>query len=312
MNTKEQQFKVLTMVFGLALLMGCAQEKTNPIQAELLAPEIVSSAAPEFATTVSADGKELFFTRSSEDRSIMWIMRSALENGPWSMPESVNFSTGEFRDVDPFLSKDGQRLYFSSIRPRFEGDTLMDFDTWYVDRTPTGWSEPVNAGAPLNAKGSDIFITIADNGNAYFVSERFEKRGIVSIPINATEQTAELLDLRLNGEPYYSSNPCIASDDSFMITAVRPPGREDPDLYIAFNLSGKWTELQSLGPKVNSAYADFAPGLSKDNTILYFSSERPGVVGEQQEGIRPPGDLYSIELKSLLKEIKESLPESMP
>ena len=66
-----------------------------------------------------------------------------------------------------------------------------------------------------------------------------------------------------------------------------------------------WSEFQNLGPKVNSPlYADFAPGLSKDDKILYFGSERPGIVGEQEEGVRPPGDIYWVDLEPILASLK--------
>lgn len=41
-----------------------------------------------------------------------------------------------------------------------------------------------------------------------------------------------------------------------------------------------WSVPENLGPVVNSAFVDIGPGLSKDRRSLYFSSNRPGGLGD--------------------------------
>ena len=50
------------------------------------------------------------------------------------------------------------------------------------------------------------------------------------------------------------------------------------------------------------SYTEFAPGISPDGQDLYFASERPGVVGPMEEGVRPPGDLYRVSLEAVVGE----------
>jgi len=58
----------------------------------------------------------------------------------------------------------------------------------------------------------------------------------------------------------------------------------------------KWGKAKKLGKFVNSQFSDFAPSLSPDGNYLFFTSERPGVVPEDSEQGRPPGDIYQVEL----------------
>jgi outer membrane protein OmpA-like peptidoglycan-associated protein len=51
------------------------------------------------------------------------------------------------------------------------------------------------------------------------------------------------------------------------------------DLFVSYNVGGKWQEPQNMGPNVNSRYWDTQPSLSADGRTLYFISERPGGLG---------------------------------
>ena len=85
---------------------------------EIFARGIVSTEAPEFAVTFTPDGREGFFNRASADRQRLAIMiTTRTPAGAWSAPVVAAFS-GTFRDIDPFVTPDGRRLYFSSDRPR--------------------------------------------------------------------------------------------------------------------------------------------------------------------------------------------------
>jgi Tol biopolymer transport system component len=296
----------LCFASSLGLVVSCTYDPCDPV-AEIVAPEVISTSLPEFATTLSKDGSTLYFNRTSADRSQMKIWVSHKEGNSWKEPSELPFSTGEYRDVDPFITADGNRLYFSSDRPVETTDSIRDFDTWYVERVPDGWSDPVRVTEPLNSDQTEIFLTLTDKGTAYVVSERNGRRGIVRSVFNGEYQEPEPVELRYNGETVYASNPCISSDERFLIVAMRHTPDIGPDLYISFRKGKEWTPLQSLGPAVNSPFADFAAGLSKDDKVLYFSSERPGMVPETTDGSRPPGDLYRIQIDFLVRQLKVQL-----
>jgi hypothetical protein len=298
--------KKLVFFLFAALFFACNEKKPVPPTAKLFGEGIISSESPEFATTVNAQQDLVFFNRTTDDRSSMRILYSKLVEGQWSEVDTLAFSTGLYRDVDPFLTANGKRLYFSSTRPVDSLSVAGTYNTWYVEQTGSGWSEPINPGYPLNSDSTEIFVSMTKRGNAYFVSERDGKRNIWVCKFeNGQYQEGEKVELKLRDTPIYASNPCIASDESFLIVAARDPeGPGAPDLFISWNEDGNWSDLINLGEEVNSPYAEFAPGLSKDDQILFFSSERPGIVPAQEEGVRPPGDIYSIRLSSLMEKLK--------
>ena len=75
----------------------------------VFAPGIVSTRASELNAAFTPDGNEFYFTRRIDDRNTLMAMRR--EDGVWSPPAVAGFS-GTFSDVDPFITRDGRRLYF--------------------------------------------------------------------------------------------------------------------------------------------------------------------------------------------------------
>ena len=133
------------LVLGMAAVVlpscGSAAEPGEPLEGPYLgqkppgptrttfAPGFVSTPARELNATFTPDGDELYFTRRIDERMTLMVSRQV--EGVWTTPAVVGFS-GVFADVDPFVSRDGSRLYFSSKRP-LEGDgEEKDADLWFV------------------------------------------------------------------------------------------------------------------------------------------------------------------------------------
>lgn len=259
----------------------------------LFAPGTISSASPEFATSYTPDGRTVFFNRATADRDTFRILFSTWTGEAWSEPKPLPFSDGTYRDIDPFVSLDGERLYFSSTRPR-QGDESKDYDTWYVERTASGWGDPVNPGPPLNGADDEVFVTEARGGTLYFTVFREDGRAIHrasrdgdgwATPVQVEFDVPDSVRL---------SNPVIAPDESFVLVVT---GQLDAmgggDIFVSRPLDdGRWSRPENLGATVNSEHVEFAPALSPDGAYLFFTSERPGVVLEAPSEGRRPGDLY--------------------
>lgn len=252
---------------------------------------LISTEAPEFALTLMPDGSELYFNRATADRSAFAIMVSRRTPGGWSEPVVAPFS-GTWRDADPFITPDGRRLYFSSNRPR-AGAPPESFNTWYVDRLVSGWGEPVDPGAPLNSDSTDIFVSATRAGTVVFSSAR---RGPTSIfealPHGGGWREPVALDLTpADGV----GNPAISPSGRFMVLVRGTQGRGG-DLFFSCRTASGWTPLVPLPEPINSRWTEFAPSVDAAEQTLYFTSERPGIVGAQPDSVRPPGDLYRVPL----------------
>lgn len=265
-------------------------------QPRLFAPGAVSTAEPEFSISFAADGATAYFDRASADRSKLTIVASAYANGAWQPAVALPFSTGEFRDVDPFVA--GDRLYFSSSRPR-PGSDATDFDTWYVVRTGATWSAPVHVDGAPSGPGNQLFVSIARDGTLYFQAETDGGSRIyraARAPDGDGYPAAATLDDTATAS---ETNPAISPDGTLLVFASdRDGGAGGADLYLRRLRGGAWSAATNLGAAINSSFADFAPAFSPDGRYLFFTSERPGVAPTPPSG-RPPGDIYQIDVAAL-------------
>lgn len=133
----------------------------------------VNSKASETHAAVSPDGQHLYFT---SDRNGGYggldIYQAVLSaSGKWiditNMGPDINTPEDE---EGPFLSPDGNTMYFSST-----GHVGMGgFDIYKcVKGADRKWSTPVNMGFPLNTSNDDIFFVPTNNpGQAFYSSKQ--------------------------------------------------------------------------------------------------------------------------------------------
>jgi hypothetical protein len=79
-------------------------------------------------------------------------------------------------------------------------------------------------------------------------------------------------------------HPTISKDGlSLIFASNRSGGLGEFDLYVSQRdgLDDPWQAPKSLGPVVNTPFRDFAPELSTDGHWLFFHSNRPGGLGNQ-------------------------------
>jgi len=204
------------------------------------------------------------------------MCESHLVNGKWQTPEVLPFS-GLYRDTDPVLSPDGKNLFFASDRPR-HGQNENSFYIWSATRSEKGWEEPKLLDGPPNSAGSQVFASVASNGNLYFTSDRSGTGFDVyrSRLVNGKYQEAENLGPEINGPGIWSLEALIASDESYMLIGSfgRQPSFGNSDLYISYNKNGVWTKPKNLGPVINTAAREYSPRISPDGQWLIFTSEQ--------------------------------------
>lgn len=118
----------------------------------------------------STDGKQFYFSSKklfSKTGYDLYVSELD-EEGNWGEAQVIDSTINTSGDEDsPFITADGQRLYFASNGHLGFGG----YDIFYCDRTESGWSEPKNAGRTVNSSGDDIFLSIAnDDANTTMIS----------------------------------------------------------------------------------------------------------------------------------------------
>ena len=99
------------------------------------------------------------------------IYVAAIESGVPRVARNVGSPVNSvYLDGEHGLDPSGRRLYLTSTRPDGQGGS----DLWIATRESSGWSSPVNPGAPLNSPASELQPAFAagDSTTLYFVSDR--------------------------------------------------------------------------------------------------------------------------------------------
>jgi Tol biopolymer transport system component len=273
----------ISFTFTLMAVVSIAQKNELPAFSAppkgltLFGEGITSTHLNERDFVISQDGSEIYFTISTPKSTFQTIVSSKKNKQGWSAPEIVSFA-GEFSDLEPVFSPDGQTLYFASNRPT-SGSTPKDFDIWKVKRTARGWGTPENLGASINTEGDEFYPSITKSGNLYFTAAYKDGPGREDIYVsefrNGEFTKPIALDSGVNTK-YYEFNAFVDLDEKYiMFTSY---GRQDDtgggDLYLSIKDSkGKWQPAKNL-KSINSKQIDYCPYLTADGKALFFTSER--------------------------------------
>lgn len=231
--------------------------------------------------TISSYGDEAYVTIQSNTEDNSGISKLRKENSDWTL-EVASFS-GTFKDLEPFLSPDGLRLYFVSNRPLQDSiPKPKDFDVWYVERTEKNapWGKPKNLLAPVNSEANEFYPALAKNGNLYFTSDREGSMG--KDDIFFSEWTGKIfgpptaLDENINS-PGFEYHAYISQDESYLLFGAyrSEDGLRSGDIYMSQKDEyGMWSKARPLPTSINSKQMDYCPFVDKANQQLYFTSRR--------------------------------------
>lgn len=233
---------------------------------------------------ISSDENEVFFSIQSPNQELSQIV--VVKNKKWKNPILLSFCDG-YSYLEPFLSKDGNKLYFASNRPHNQTDTTKsNFDIWYVERKSSNndWSEPINIGNPVNTENDEFYPTLADNGNLYFTMDSklgLGKDDIYCCKWNGTEYSKPiLLNNNINSDGY-EFNAFISKDESFIIYTKynSKDGYGSGDLYISRkDVNNQWKLAENMGNTINTKYMEYCPFYDSNTNTLYFTSKRANLL----------------------------------
>jgi hypothetical protein len=247
---------------------------------QLFAPGIVSTGLSERDVAMTPDGKEIYFTGmigASSTFSAILVTREV--DGLWQPPEVAPFS-GQYRDLEPAISPDGQRFFFISDRPRPDSEPNPEnHDIWWMPREGDAWGAPRNLGLPINSAAPEYFPSLTRQGDLYF-TRRTEGEGEAIFRarwVDGAYQEPEILDDRVNAAPT-QFNAFIDPDERFLIVCYwgHEGGFGGADYYIVFRSDDDtWSEPVNLGDKINTAVGrEWSPYVSPDGRYFFFMSSR--------------------------------------
>jgi outer membrane protein OmpA-like peptidoglycan-associated protein len=121
------------------------------------------------------NGKIMAFTannysgKSRNGEIKLQIFFSELIDGVWQKEIPFKFNNSEYSVAHPWLSKDGNTMYFVSDMPGGYGGT----DIYRIEKkSDKEWGDPINMGEKINTEGNEMFPFVEEkNGYMFFSSD---------------------------------------------------------------------------------------------------------------------------------------------
>lgn len=254
-------------------LYFAAKKKQGKFESPRLLAKELTTFLFEGPATFSADGKEVFFTRSidvsasnknsAKRDTTFGIFSAKVNNGTWSGISSFSYNSSAYNTGYPYLTDDGKRLYFCSDMPGGYGG----FDIYVSERDGNVWGEPVNLGAAINTPQNEVF-PFYQGGRLYFASRGHKQQGDLDIYFSAFFQGVWQQPMAL-GEPFNTGN----DDYGLVFNATADTGYFVSDRNGSADIFGAYSQLPTFTgcntQKENDFCYVFYESNSEIDTLLY-------------------------------------------
>lgn len=291
----------ILLLFGILISFNVSAQNLGPdsklkdldsvlpgVSARLFAQGKVSTPLTDWGITLSPDCDEIYYTASiknlTKKTAVVFLKWT---DGKWSGPEVASFS-GEYDDMTPTMSSDGQKIVFLSKRPIGPGDTINSSNFWCVERKNGQWSQPYLIKELYKALPVIFFPFMAKNGDLYFNSLQSGNKAHIFLSkyIDGTYQKPEPLKGDIVTE-YGEYCPYVSPDQKWMIIEIEngPDGMGGGDMYISRKQNDStWGKPVHLGGAFNSDEHDCYPVLTPGgNFLIYISCREPLFFGDNNK-----------------------------
>lgn len=313
------RFRVLVALYvamlGAAFTPGdAAAQQGFPLFGDWRAPSNlerpVNSFAEESGPTISDNSRSLYFNRNpnlagADVDEDLFVSHRGRPRDAWGAPVPlVTINTPTFHERNPALSSDELLLFFSSDRNVDGADNPVGFgslDLYYCRRAKgtgdSGWSAPVNLGPNINGPANEVGPAFLENEGGvaalYFTSTRRGNadiyRSVVTFAQDGSPSVSPPSYVAELNSATEDARPAIRNDGLELIFHSRRPPSLGRDLWASTRATvlDPWSSPIQLS-SVNSTDNDLQANLSDDGETLFFSSNRPGGLGQDDIWMSKP------------------------
>lgn len=187
-------------------------------------------------------------------------------------------------EQNPVLSPDGSILYFTRVKHPANSDGIRDpGDIWFCKRGSDGaWLPAENAGPVWNNREYNSIIGFFDQGKGAYLTGQYDPsgnpspfRGISVSYYSAGHWTYPVpVEVKYYVQNTEHINASLSPDGTIMVFSLESyNSRGAEDLYVSFKRhDGSWTDIQNLGPVINTPNEEMTPFISANNKTLIFAS----------------------------------------
>jgi OOP family OmpA-OmpF porin len=206
---------------------------------------------------------------------------------------NINTPLAELR---PTVSADGNLLFFivenDPMNTKFNSVPNSQ-DIWYSERDSFGsWSPARHMGYPMNTYFYNAVFWISPDNNRILIRNAFIDGDYVGNGVSMSYRKknggwSKPNALRIKNYQKYDRGrqygATMAHDARTLLLYLSPEKNSfNNDLFVCFlQKDSTWSEPKSLGKKINlPTHNEMTPYLAADGVTLYFSSDRPGSLGD--------------------------------
>jgi hypothetical protein len=242
-------------------LAGCASAPDPALFDAGLDNQSGLTFAPDGSTAYWVEWDGDWGSSAAGKRTIYFSVRSDVG---WSSPEPMPFSS-DASDDDPFVSPDGDWLYFVSARP--------DRDIWRYRLDGSRRLERLS----INSPAAEYSPVVVSSGAMYFASARPEGPGQGDLYRAAPDGEAFGGPVVLGPEVnslHGEWNLWVSADETVLIfEASGRPGNVSAsgDLYYSLRIEEGWSPASPL-EELNTSGSDLLPRMHPDGKTLFYTS----------------------------------------
>lgn len=272
-------FKSFFILVGLIISFSPAysvpEVKVIPI------PGNINTEMQEFAPSLTADGKTMYFYSKRNNSKYTDLYKSTLINGKWSNPIEIRALNSPYDDQSPFISEDEKFIVFSSNRDgsiEFQlsnGKIGVSRDLYYAENINGKWSKASSLSDKINTEEMEENPFLHEN-DFYFTRYPFGNPSEAKIwkakIIGNHLQEPEELPTPINLEGSSNMAAIISKDGKYIYFASnRAGGYGGYDIYRSkINKDGSYGEPENLGPEINTQGDEAYMVIDRANNAFYF------------------------------------------
>ena len=191
--------------------------------------------------------------------------------------KTLDLPNTEHDEQAPMLSPDGKTLYFTVAgHPGNIGGKKDPGDIWYSTWVGDRWGPPIHGGTVINDESYNTVIGFSHDGNRIFLGNHYHS---TTQGISVSYRTANgwsppdyirIPDFR--NRSTYTFMYLSTTAEALVFSAEPFVGHGAEDLFVSLLRNNQWTEPINLGMTINTRMQEWAPSLSADGKILYFST----------------------------------------
>ena len=244
-------------------------------------PGNINTDMQEFAPSLTADGKTMYFYSKRNNSKYTDLYKSTLVNGKWSNPVELRALNSPYDDQSPFVSDDEKFIVFSSNRDGSiefrlaNGKLGVSRDLYYAESIGGKWAKASSLSDKINTEEMEENPFLHEN-DFYFTRYPFGTPAEAKIwrakIIGNQLQEPEELPSPINLEGTSNIAAVISKDGKYIYFASnRAGGYGGYDIYRSkIGKDGSYGEPENLGPEINTQGDEAYMIIDKANNAFYF------------------------------------------